>query len=195
MFVLPKLKFFRRAAITVLVCGAGYYTEPQAGPPATAAASPAPPSAVGVKSDDSATTKTMTKTDAKPLVSKDGLISYDLLEKTKVTGDPPPVFDPALVALDDKVIRIVGFMTPYSSLEDMKEFMLTRTTVGCYYCEPPPPQEVVFVRQKKSDAKLPYVDGPIEIKGKLKLWKQDSKDEAYQVFLYVIEDATVKPAK
>lgn len=109
--------------------------------------------------------------------------------------DTPPTFPPSLAAQDGKQVAIIGFMTPYDQIDDMTHCMIMPSYVGCYFCTPPSLSQVVFARQKdRSDDKKPYIDDPVLVSGKLMLYKKDSDHPGHlSQFLYVIEDAIIKP--
>lgn len=132
---------------------------------------------------------------AAPEREGDAFITFDMLKKTELNYDPPPVFQADLTALDGKRVRMRGFMTPFDSLTDMRQFMLMPNATGCYFCAPPSPLEVVFVRQAAKDEAQPYIYEPIEIEGTLHLWRDKSEEAAHTMFLYVIDGATVKKLK
>ncbi|MBX3730623.1 MAG: DUF3299 domain-containing protein [Candidatus Sumerlaeia bacterium] len=150
-----------------------------------------------VRSDDELTSAALALQKRLAEPRKDGEIDFLLLRATTLRRQPPPVYPEALAKLDGTKVRVVGFMAPYDRLDDMSNFMLMTTPVGCTFCEPPSPKEVVFVRQHKKDPaeKLPFVSDPIEIEGTLNLWKADSEDLAHEMFLYVVNDTKVTPIR
>jgi len=120
-----------------------------------------------------------------------GKINFDLLRQTKLYREPPPVFPDTLAALDGKKIEMVGFMAPYDDLVDMSTFMLMPSSQGCYFCVPPSAQEVVLVRQA-AEGEPPFMSAPLIVSGTLSLWEKESDDQAHEMFLYVMNEATVK---
>lgn len=86
----------------------------------------------------------------------------------------------------------MGFMAPYDSLENMKNCMLMGIPTGCFFCTPPSPVEVVFIRQDIPKGKVaPYIDTPIVAEGILKLWKKRSNEPAHKSFIFVLDQAKV----
>ena len=88
-------------------------------------------------------------------------------------------------------------MVPYDSLNDLKQFMLMEVYIGCNFCTPPPLDQVVLIQQEEPNPPLtaqPYVDGPIEVTGDLKLWEKNSSIKVFaeRSFLFILENATVK---
>ena len=123
----------------------------------------------------------------------DDEIDFNLLRQTRLPRRPPPVYPGDLAPMDGQQVRIFGFMSPYNSLEDMRNFMLMPTATGCYFCVPPSPREVIFVRMADRDKVQPFVDEPLEVTGTLNLWKENSDEAAHRMFLYVIDDAKIRP--
>ena len=121
----------------------------------------------------------------------DGWIDFPILKKTVLRDRPPPEYVPQLAEMDGDQVKMVAFMTPYDSLKDMRRFMAMPMPTGCYFCAPPSPKEVVFIRQD-TDKQMPFINEPLLIEGTLDLWKEDSSDDAHQMFLYVINDAKVR---
>lgn len=123
-----------------------------------------------------------------------GILTFNLLRGTKLNRKPPPIYPEPLANLDGKKAKITGFMSPYDSLKDMHLFMLVPQPTGCFFCAPPSPREVVFVRQKDGAKDHEFMDAPIEVEGTLKLWKEDSDEQGHEMFLYVIDQAVVREA-
>jgi len=123
----------------------------------------------------------------------DGWIDFAMLETTVLKRNPPPIFVDGLAALDGEPIKMVAFMTPFDSLNDMTTFMAFPFPTGCFFCAPPSPLQVALVRQVNEKGRdMPFINEPIYIEGTLSLWKEDSKDLQHQSFLYVINDAKVR---
>ncbi len=122
---------------------------------------------------------------------KKGEIDFYLLRQTRYYEDQPPAFAKELKALKDKKVKMIGFMSPYDDLNSMKKFMLMPMMTGCFFCVPPSIEEVVLIRQE-TDEHCPYIAEPIVVEGTLKLWDEESEDPVFEMFLYIIEDATVR---
>lgn len=121
-------------------------------------------------------------------------ITFDDMRATGLYRKPPPIFTDKVLGLDGKTAKIVAFMVPYDSLTDMRTHMLMEVSMGCYFCVPPSPKEVILVRVP-GDKPLEFIEEPIVVEGTLDLWKPDSDDEAHKMFLFVINDAKISPAK
>lgn len=119
-----------------------------------------------------------------------GNIDFGLLRQTVVNEAPPPVFPDMLTRLDGQTVRIKGFMVPYDDLKNLRKFMLMPTSGGCFFCQPPSINQVVFVEQPGEKSR-PYINRPVEVEGTLHLWQPEGSVEEYQAFLFVITNAQV----
>lgn len=128
---------------------------------------------------------------APPVISGDDVIDFNDLRATRLGRRPPPIFNDDLKSRDTQRVRISGFMVPYDSLTDMRSFMLLPVPMGCFFCTPPSPKEVVMVKLDSKQV-VPFVDEAIEVSGRLELWKPDSPDQLHKQFLFVLHDATFK---
>lgn len=93
------------------------------------------------------------------------LAQYDYITNTATSE---------LKALDNKAVKIPGFMVP---LEDeqrkVTEFLLVPTPQACIHVPPPPPNQMVYVKMKKGvDSK---VGAPIWVYGELRISTKHSQ--------------------
>lgn len=117
------------------------------------------------------------------------LLSWQLLRQT--TGRPRTggTFAEELKPYDNTVVNIIGFMVPNEQFRDVTEFMFLPLPIECYFCNIPPPRDVLYVTlQKDLTAQIPRE--PALITGLFHL--HEGPD---QKFFYTITDATVKPAE
>ena len=121
-------------------------------------------------------------------------IGFGDLIRTRLYRRPPPIFPARLDELEGKTVVIRGFMSPYDSLTDLRNFMLVQMPTGCYFCAPPGPTQVAFVRVPDAEP-LEFINEAIDVEGTLSLWKSDKDDPAHEVFLFVINDAKLTPVK
>lgn len=121
---------------------------------------------------------------------ENGDINFSLLRQTKLNDEPPPIFPEALMKMEGKTVKIIGFMTPYDDIQNMKTFMLMPSSLGCFFCIPPSWKEVILVKQTVEHST--YSSEAVYVEGTLSLWKDDHSDPAHGMFLFVINDATVK---
>ncbi len=88
-----------------------------------------------------------------------------LAELDFVTGAAPE----SLKKLNDKPVRIPGFMVPLEdSPREVKEFLLVPSPQACIHVPPPPPNQMIFVTFE-GGATTPPQFGPIWVEGTLKL--------------------------
>ncbi len=139
---------------------------------------------------DGSTTATLVR---KSPIADNELTLTDL-RSTKLGRKPPPIFQDKMKNLNKKTVKMIGFMVPFDSLTDLRTFLLFENPMGCNFCAPPSPKEVVLVRIKK-DSPQEFIDAPIEVEGTLDLWRDESDDPAHKSFLYVVNDAKVSVAK
>ena len=121
-------------------------------------------------------------------------IDFDLLERTLPDEDYLPEYPPELEEVDGFTVRVRGFMTPYDDLENLETFLIMGFPTGCNFCAPPAVNQVVLARQPDRDKPYPFIDGPIEVTGRLHLWNAKSEDPAHrdEYLLYIMRDVTVK---
>jgi hypothetical protein len=117
------------------------------------------------------------------------LLPWELLRRTKGTKWSGPTFDPDLTAMKDTPVSLVGFMVPQYEIRQMTEFILLPLPIECYFCQAPPPREVVLVQMGK-DAKVDLVKEPILVNGDLTLNEGEGAK-----FFYVVRNATRGPAE
>lgn len=143
-----------------------------------------------LRSRDAATSGTAILREYEKTVTATGGIGFDILRQTQLYADPPPIYPEELSRLDGRKVRMAGFMSPYDSLNDMRKFMLFPHATGCYFCAPPSPLEVVFIRWD-TDRRQQFIEEPILVEGILRLWTEGSTEEKHRYFLYVIDEAKV----
>ncbi len=100
-----------------------------------------------------------------------------------------------LQALEGRRVRLIGFMAPFDSLNDMRRCMIVPSYVGCSFCTPPSLTQVVYVEQaERASGRFPFIEPPSDVSGILRLPRTGSGHEGHeQGFVYVIEDAVVTP--
>lgn len=125
-----------------------------------------------------------------PVKTGDDVITFADLKETVLHRLPPPEFSAKVDDLDGRTVRMVGFMSPYDSLTDLRRFMLVEAPTGCFFCAPPGPLQVVYVEM---DARRPqpFIDDPIVVEGRLRLWHEGSKHHGHRSFLFVVDNARV----
>lgn len=124
----------------------------------------------------------------KPLEERDGVVSWKLLssvetkmEKNRVS----PVFPGPVKAMNDKTVRVQGFMMPLEPGDRQKHFLLSAVPTTCGFCVPAGPQGLIEVRSK---IPVKYSIEPVVIEGKFAALENDQ----YGLF-YRVTDATTAP--
>jgi hypothetical protein len=121
-------------------------------------------------------------------------IDFEFLERTRPDEDYYPVYPAELLAMEGDTVVLRGFMSPYDDLENLQVFMIFGFPSGCNFCAPPAVNQVVLARQPARSQPYAYVEGPVEVRGRLSLWHPDSTDPALRddQFLYLMTDVEVK---
>jgi hypothetical protein len=140
------------------------------------------------QSDDTASTATASIQSPGEKVQE---LSFDLLKQTHENAKPPPTFPKALSDMDGNRVRITGFITPYDDPQTMTKLIVLKNPGGCFFCNPPNINTVVFVRRRPKDPPIDMDTDRMTFEGTLHLWRSDLKqdDDASQ-FLFTIDNAT-----
>jgi hypothetical protein len=124
----------------------------------------------------------------KPLQEREGVVSWALLssvtaktEKNRIV----PVFPPAVQALNNKPVKVQGFMLPLEPGERQKHFLLSAVPTTCSFCVPAGPEGLVEVR---TSTPVKYTVDAITVQGRMAVLK----DDPYGLF-YRVVDAVPAP--
>ena len=120
------------------------------------------------------------------------ILNFPVLNASKINAETGDIsFPEALAAFDGTEVAIAGFMAPYDKLDDMSIFMLMPSYVGCYFCEPPALNQVLYINQNDdSDEKSLFIEEPICVTGTLRIFQPESEHPAHEAeFVYAIDDA------
>ena len=120
-------------------------------------------------------------------------LTFELLAQTGFKDiNTPPDFPKALQELEGKRVCITGFVAPYNDPNKMTKLLLLQSPTGCFFCNPPEINAVVFVRRVPGDSALSLDNEPVKIEGTLLLWKMDlPKTNETRHFLFTLDRATV----
>jgi hypothetical protein len=118
-------------------------------------------------------------------------VALNFKELAKVTHQDgsAPVVPEELKKLDGKKVRVTGFIAPYDNPENMTKFMLTEAAVGCFFCNPPEENGVVFVRLAPKAKPLNFESDTVTVEGTLHFMGHNKKDEEAEGFLFTIDEA------
>lgn len=124
----------------------------------------------------------------KPLEERDGVISWTLLssvqtkmEKNRVV----PTYPAAVQALNDRTVRVQGFMLPLEPGDKQRHFLISSVPTTCSFCVPAGPEGLIEVRSKTP---VKYTLEPVLLEGKLAVLNNDP----YGLF-YRVSDAVQAP--
>lgn len=99
------------------------------------------------------------------------VIDWEMLHKTKGTLHSGPQFEPAMKEKEGRAFNMVGFMAPIDEFRNVKEFMLLPFPIECYFCESPPPRDIVHVKLEDPTAEI--LNEPVLIGGQLELYEEE----------------------
>lgn len=125
-----------------------------------------------------------------PLADIKGVVSWNTLAKVKqvkVKNRILPEFSKDVAALNDKEIKVQGFMMPLEPGEKQKHFLISLNPQSCSFCLPAGPEGVVEV---KSSTPVKYTFEPIVVSGKMTVLKDDPMGLYYR-----LTDASLASAK
>ena len=104
--------------------------------------------------------------------------TFAQVEMTRSSQRVIPRFSEALTALDQKEVRVQGFMLPLDMGEKHALFILSAVPPTCSFCMPGGPEAVVEVRAKRP---LAYTDNPVTVSGRLSVMKDDPTGIFYRL--------------
>jgi uncharacterized protein len=117
----------------------------------------------------------------KPLQEREGVVSWSLLstvtsktERARVV----PVFPPAVQALNDKTVKLQGFMLPLEPGEKQKHFLLSGVPTTCSFCVPAGPEGLVEVR---ASTPVKYTVDVVTLEGRMAVLKDDKFGLFYRI--------------
>jgi len=117
----------------------------------------------------------------KPLPELKGVVSWKTLaEVTPVKQKDRfvPQFSKGIAALDQKEVKLQGFMMPLDMGEKQKRFLLVAMPPSCAFCLPGGPDQLVEVVAKNP---VKYGFDPIVISGKFVVLKDDPMGLYYRL--------------
>lgn len=117
----------------------------------------------------------------KPLSDRQDVVSWKLLaqvELVKVKDRFLPQFASGVAALDQKDVKVQGFMMPLEMGDKQTHFILSAMPQSCAFCLPGGPEQLVEVRSKRP---VTYGFEPIVLTGKLAVLKDDPTGVYYRL--------------
>lgn len=118
---------------------------------------------------------------SKPLPELKGVVSWKTLSEVtpvKQKDRYVPEYSKTIAALDQKEVKIQGFMMPLDMGEKQKRFLLVALPPTCAFCLPGGPDQIVEVQAKNP---VKYGFDPIVVSGKLAVLKDDPMGLYYRM--------------
>jgi uncharacterized protein len=117
----------------------------------------------------------------KPLQEREGVVSWALLSTVTAKTERArvvPIFPPAVQALNDKTVKLQGFMLPLEPGEKQKHFLLSGVPTSCSFCVPAGPEGLVEVR---ASTPVKYTVDAITLEGRMAVLKDDKFGLFYRI--------------
>jgi hypothetical protein len=117
----------------------------------------------------------------KPLPDRKDVVSWRLLAQVELVKQKDryvPQFAKDVAALDQKEVRVQGFMMPLELGDKQSHFVLSAMPQTCAFCMPGGPESLVEV---KSKTPIKYTFEPVVVIGKLAVLKDDPTGVFYRL--------------
>jgi uncharacterized protein len=118
----------------------------------------------------------------KPLPERKDVVSWKTLGQVQLVKQKDryvPQFDAGIAALDQKQVKVQGFMMPLQTGEKQTHFVLSAMPQSCAFCMPGGPEQMVEV---KSKTPVKYsMDAAVVVSGKFMLLKEDPTGVFYRL--------------
>jgi len=117
----------------------------------------------------------------KPLPERKDVVSWKLLSQVELVKQKDryvPQFAKDVSALDQKEVKVQGFMMPLQVGDKQSHFVLTAMPQSCSFCLPGGPESMVEV---KSKTPVKYTFEPVVLTGKLAILKDDPTGVFYRL--------------
>jgi hypothetical protein len=117
----------------------------------------------------------------KPLADRNDVLSWKTLSQVELVKQKDryvPQFAKDVAALDQKQVKVQGFMMPLQTGDKQSHFVLTAMPPTCSFCLPGGPESMVEV---KSKTPVKYTFEPVVLTGKLAILKDDPTGVFYRL--------------
>lgn len=117
----------------------------------------------------------------KPLAERNDVVSWKLFAQVELVKQKDryvPQFARDVAALDQKQVKVQGFMMPLEVGDKQSHFVLTAMPQTCAFCLPGGPESMVEV---KSKSPVKYTFEPVVLTGKLAILKDDPTGVFYRL--------------
>ena len=117
----------------------------------------------------------------KPLAERKDIVSWKTfaqVEIVKMKDRYVPQFSQSVASLDQKEVKVQGFMMPLQVGDKQSHFVLSALPVTCSFCMPGGPEALVEVKTKQP---VKYSFEAITVSGKLSVLKDDPTGVFYRI--------------
>jgi hypothetical protein len=117
----------------------------------------------------------------KPLPERSDVLSWKVLSQVELIKQKDryvPQFAKDVAALDQKQVKVQGFIMPLQMGDKQSHFVLTAMPQTCAFCMPGGPESMVEV---KSKTPVKYTFEPVVLTGKLSILKEDPTGVFYRL--------------
>jgi uncharacterized protein len=117
----------------------------------------------------------------KPLPERSDVLSWKVLSQVELVKQKDryvPQFAKDVAALDQKQVKVQGFIMPLQMGDKQSHFVLTAMPQTCAFCVPGGPESMVEV---KSKTPVKYTFEPVVLTGKLSILKEDPTGVFYRL--------------
>ena len=117
----------------------------------------------------------------KPLPDRNDVVSWSLLSQVELVKQKDryvPKFAAGVAALDQKQVKVQGFMMPLQMGDKQTHFVLAAMPQTCAFCMPGGPESMVEVKTKTA---VKYTFEPVVLTGKLAVLKDDPTGVFYRL--------------
>ena len=117
----------------------------------------------------------------KPLPERKDVLAWSTLAKVELVKQKDryvPNFSADVLALDQKQVKVQGFMMPLQTGDKQSHFVLSAMPVDCAFCLPGGPEAFVEVKTK---APVKYTMEPVVITGRFSVLKTEPSGVFYRL--------------
>jgi hypothetical protein len=118
---------------------------------------------------------------AQTLPERNDVVSWQTLSQVELVKQKDryvPKFAPGVAALDQKEVKVQGFMMPLGMGDKQTHFVLSAMPQTCAFCMPGGPESMVEI---KSKTPVKYTFEPVVVSGKLVVLKDDPTGIFYRI--------------
>jgi hypothetical protein len=117
----------------------------------------------------------------KPLPERKDVVSWKLFAQVELVRQKDryvPQFSSNVAALDNKQVKVQGFMMPLQTGDKQTHFVLSAMPQTCAFCMPGGPEQLVEVKARQA---VKYTFEPVVVTGRLAVLKDDPTGVFYRL--------------